>query len=207
MMPSIPQYNPDEFLTSLWDSLEGYLKAHLDTDIYDVQLGYPDILNLDKTVPFPKALISFDINDLNPMALGLGESSVNEFHDEFDRTTQTWEAFQYEPAFAVNIFAAAQNGGPNARLNAMQSLSYLFNGPRAREEMMQVTDGIEILGFTGGRFVLDTLADQPVWRVVDLELKLRVFGRRKLTPLPAWEDIVQEPGIEIQDDVPIPIEP
>src|SRR5678816_2455591 len=163
-MVLIPQYNPDEFLTTMWDSLEGYLNAHLDTDIYDIQLGYPDITNLDRTIPFPKALISFDIADMNPMPLGLGESSVNEFYDEEGRTTQTWEAYQYEPDFGVYIFAAAQNGGPNARLNIMQSLSYLFNGPRAREEMMQQTDGIEILSFTGGRFVLDQLADQPVWR-------------------------------------------
>jgi hypothetical protein len=194
-------FNPDKWATSMWTELRSYLNTFIPDDIYELQLGYPDVLELTKTFPLLKTLIHFDILDVEEMKFGLGENSVNDFYDESGQTIQQWEAHNTIVHFDVGIWASAGTGGINARLNAMERLTINLTGPRAREEMMLATDGLELLSFTGGRFILDQIADHTVWRTVDTEMRLRVLWRRKLAPIPSWEDITPEPGIEIDETI------
>jgi len=65
---------------------------------------------------------------------------------------------------------------------------------------MTVTDGVHIYSFTGGRNLVDAFGDIPLWRMVDVMLRVQVFSRYKVPPVEFIDDeivVEQEPQIEI----------
>lgn len=199
-------FNPDSWLTSLTRALKAYAVAGgLSTNLYEVIMEYPDVLSTDKKWPRPKAVVHFSVEDIESMPLGMGSSVVKDVFSDNPlgdgELVEEWEAHPKRVQFDVGIWTSKETGGPTSRMEAREILDTLFVGPRARAACMTATDGIEILSFSGGRFVEDSINDLPVFRAVDQDLIVRVFGRLKATPVPAWDDFQQEPGIEIDDTV------
>lgn len=215
------KYNPEDWLASSVRALKEYaedafLNSVLDNDtvpsgdqFYRVIMEFPsDDLTLT-TVPLDKTLIHFEIDDIGPQVLGFGENIGKEFYDTDRGVVIRQEAAINTLNFDVGIWASNENGGPTARLRAYQVLQQIFVGSLATESLFTATDagdgGLELISFTGGRFVRDTLNDIPVFRMVNCTLVIRVFSRTpKPQELPPIEDIVQNPELVIHPNLTIP---
>jgi hypothetical protein len=200
-MPQINVFNPDAFLISFWRALNEYVTANIDQGAFQTQLGYPKADQISREQPLEKTLIHFEVADMTEEGLGLGDSVTGQEYDEILKTIVEWEAHRHVIDMDIGIWASAESGGVTLRLEARQLLSKLFNGPRARLLCMTTTEGIEILSIGGGRNFTDEINSVPVWRMVDIVLRLRVFSRTKLVPIPFIDGVDQSPGIEIDDTV------
>lgn len=195
-------FNPDRWATSLFESLQEYIADNIH-EVYDVVMGYPDAEEVGKQMPLPKTLIHFEIDDPRQVPFGLGDNVVNNVYNEGAGTVEQWEAHCHEVRIDVGVWASVESGGVSARLEARQDLDRLFNGPTARENLMTHTDGVELLSFTGGQFVTDKINDLPVFRIVDMELRVRVFSRTTKVPIPFIDEVDQSPGLVIDENVTI----
>jgi hypothetical protein len=190
-------------VTSFFRSLKDYLEDNLDTDIYDLVMSYPSVDTLQKKMPEPQVIIHFDIADPNQVFFGLGENLVNNEYQEPAGTVVEWEAHMHEITMDVGIWSSIPAGGPSGRMTAYEDLAKLFTGPHARDALMTATNGIELLHFAGGRNITDNIGDIDVFRMVDVELRLRVFSRTKLPAVPYIHSADQDPGLTIDDNVTI----
>src|SRR5688500_16567927 len=173
-------FNPDKWLTSLWRELKTYVTTNLNlTGVYTLSMSYPDTDDLSRKMPFPLTILHFEIEEPRLIPIGLGDNVVNIVYNEVDGTMEEWEAHCHEVEINVGVWASVESGGVSARLEARQDLDLLFVGPAAKERCMTQTDGIEILSFSGGQFVNDVIGDQPVFRIIDANLRVRVFSRTK----------------------------
>jgi hypothetical protein len=202
-------FNPDLYLTTMWRSLKGYIDTALTDSLYEVILGFPSPTDLDRLVPLEKTIIHFEIEDMPERPLGFGDNYVDYYRDETappdGQTIEYWQAHEHMIDFDVGIWASAESGGVTARLEARQLLSQLFSGKKAYRDCMETTDGVHIQRFTGGRNLIDSHGDIPVWRMVDILLTVKVFSRVKITPpVPYVGDIAQvdqEPELEISGEL------
>lgn len=201
-------FDPDKWTTSFFRALFNYTKAKLNitdvpaTDLYELVESYPDIDALTKKMPIPVTIIHFDIEDMDNVFFGLGDNVVRETYLPASLEVEEWEAHCHVVNIDVGVWASIESGGPPARLEARQDLDRVFNGPAARDDCMAVTDGVEILSFTGGRHITDAINDVPVFRVVDQQLRVRVYSRTKKVG-PAVEVILQNPQLTIQNQAVI----
>jgi hypothetical protein len=195
-------FNPDKWATSLFESLKEYVDDNIH-EVYDVVMGYPDADSVASLMPLPKTMIHFEIDDPRQVPFGFGDNVVNRIYNEGAGTVEEWEAHCHEVRIEVGVWASVESGGVSARLEARQDLDGLFNGPSARESLMTHTNGVELLAFTGGQFVTDRINDLPVFRIVDMELRVRVFSRTKKVPIPFIDEVDQSPGLVIDDNVTI----
>lgn len=204
-------FNPDKWATSLASSLRDYVLGEMGdfvTDVpqvYEVIMEYPPADALAKKMPFSSTIIHFEIDDPRQVFFGLGDNVVNQVFNDVAGTVEEWEAHCHEVDINVGVWASVESGGSSARLEARQDLDRLFNGPSARERCMAVTDGVEILSFSGGQHVVDRIGDLPVFRIIDVELRVRVYSRTKKTPIEFIDGFAQEPGLTIDDDVEITV--
>jgi hypothetical protein len=204
-------FNPDKWATSLAESLRDYILGEMgdlvtDTpQVYEVIMEYPPADALAKKMPFKSTIIHFEIDDPRQMFFGFGDNVVNQAFDEIAGTVEEWEAHCHEVDINVGVWASVESGGSSARLEARQDLDRLFNGPSARERCMAVTDGVEILSFSGGQHVVDRINDLPVFRIIDAELRVRVYSRTKKTPIEFIDGVEQEPGLTIDETLEITI--
>lgn len=211
-------FDPENWLESTTREIENYVMGGFTTavldnnnqpagdQIYDVIMEFPGPLLDTMDNPLQKTLIHFEIDDAQDRMLGLGE---NIYADNYDAVTQTVNP-QYAGThiinFDVGIWASAESGGTTSRLRAKQILYDLLGAPSGRLAFQAITDGgdgrVEIMDYTGGRFIRDTINDVPVFRMIDGQLVVRVYSRTKLsdTPGPAIEEIDQGPDLSIQDD-------
>jgi hypothetical protein len=195
-------YNPDEPFVSFWRALKEFVTEGLDTALYDIVFGFPEAKELQRLVPLGKTLIHFEIDEMPEQRFGFGKAWVNEEFDEAPVYEVVYhEARPHEIRMSLGIWASAESGGVTSRLEARQILDNLLNGPAAREDCMAATDGIEILSISGGRNFTDAVGDIPVWRMVDIELRLRIFSRKKTVPSKFIDEALQEPGVEIDETV------
>lgn len=197
------QFDPDKWVTSFFRALVNYaqpLLRHNNQDVYDVIESYPPLDELTTKVPLAKTLIHFDIEDMEQVFFGLGENIVFEEYRSATHDVESWEAHCHIVRMDVGVWASIESGGPSARLEARQDLDRIFNGPAARDNCMTATDGVEILGFTGGRFLTDAINDLPVFRIVDQELRVRVYSRTKVLAT-AIESIDQDPQLSVGTEV------
>lgn len=195
-------FNPDKWLTSLMRSLTTYVETKLNlTDVYELRFEWPMADELAEKMPFSLTILHFEIDDPQLVPFGLGDNVVDGVYDELGGTLEEWEAHCHEVDINVGVWASVSSGGPSARLEARQDLDTLFVGPAAREACMTITDGVEIMNFSGGQFVNDVINDQPVFRVVDAVLRVRVYSRTKKVPVSFINEIDQSPGIEIDGTV------
>lgn len=205
-------YNPDEYLTSAIRSLIEYVKEGLeltgdDDDPYTVESAYPDAEGIGKSrVPLAKTMIHFEIDEINGITFGLGDCVVDDDVREIvgsdppQDEVLRMEAKRFDITLDMGIWASVESGGPTARMQARQDLDTLLSGTGAYEACHAATDGVELLSFTGGRNVTDSINDVPIFRTVDMALRIRVFARQNLVAVPVIEGVTQLPEIVIDDE-------
>jgi hypothetical protein len=176
-------------------------------DPYEVVMHYPDVMNMAKSkIPLPKTVIHFDIDDNESRFFGLGDNIIDaqidivEDSDPIEETMIEYEAQCFVLELDVGIWASAESGGPTARMEAREDLDTLFSGPTAYVACHEATEGVEIQSFTGGRNLIDSINDVPIFRTVDLKLRVRVYARQQRVPVALIEEIGQEPELIIDDD-------
>jgi hypothetical protein len=200
-------YDPEIYYESTLRELKRYVQSVFGvqpySDGYEVVMEFPDANTLAAKVPFLKTLIHFEVDDVQGKVLGLGDNIFNWNYNEADSTVDPQEARQHIFNIDVGIWAAAKSGGLTARMRAKQLLDNLFLGSLAISRLRDFTDAgdgcLEIISYTGGRNVNDTVNDVPVYRTVNGVLEIRVFSRTPVSgdPLPAISDIGQNPGLTI----------
>ena len=187
--------------------LKEYVQDNFNTRIYDIVMEFPGSIVDSGKMPLKKTIIHFELDALDSGPLGFGDGK---FADNYDPVLQTITP-QYATVnvltFDVGVWASDKSGGTTMRARARQQLEFLFGvNAGGLTRLMEYSDGgdggLEILSFSGGRFVLDTSAhDFRLYRMVDCQLILRVFSR---TPIPAdepgqptIEDVIQAPNLTI----------
>lgn len=194
-------YIPDLWMTTFWRALKEYVQTGFREDVYDVQLGYPAEKDFVRLVPFQHSMIHFDVGDIENARLGFGDNVVDQVLDLDEQVIEEWEAHRHIVTLDVGVWASPESGGVTARLEIMEGLTRLFVGSAAYETCLEETDGIEILSFNGGRFVTDEINDQTVFRIVDMELRCRVYSRLKKTPIPYIDIITPHSDLVIDGTV------
>jgi len=191
-------YDPDDWLTSTWRGLRSYMQTYIGTSIYEFVLGYPSADDLLRQVPLKKTIIAFDIDDIANRPLGLGDTVVDCKYDEIAKTIEDHEAKEHVIMFSIGVWSSVESGGVTARLKAYQALDRLFAGRDANRRCLAHTSkGVDILSFTGGTFMPDKVGDVPVFRVVDAELRVRVFSRTRRLPVGFIETISLDEELRI----------
>lgn len=206
------QFNPDLWLTSLFDSLTDYVTAEINAavggngaDVYDVVMSYPDSDFLPSDAEFKKTLIHLEIDDIDNRILGYGDNVVDNVIVEptptVAGTVTPLEATLHMVNFDVGVWATDASGGVTSRLRIYEILNRAFSTDAARKRCRAVTGGVEIRHFTGGRFVTESINDIRVFRVVGAELETRVYSRTEgVTEILIDREPTQQPDLEISDD-------
>jgi hypothetical protein len=156
-----------------------------------------------KTVPLKKTLIHFAIDAIESREVGMGDNVFNSNYNATTHTVTPQSAMVNVVNFDIGIWASDESGGTTQRMRARQLLQNLF-GIGAVAKFRTRTDGgnggVEILRFSGGRFITEPVNDIRLYRMVDGQMDVRVYSR---TPLsfaetgPAIEEIVQAPNLTI----------
>jgi len=200
--------DPDNWLLTLYRALKYYINDN-QPGVYDIRFDFPGTDDLQDLLPLEKTIIHFEVDDHNDLRLGLGPQTYQYQYSTIvdpDNNTlmrdliEEHEAQQHLVNFDIGIWASAKSGGVTARLQAFQLLNDLFSGPDNFRTVREKV-GCEIISFTGGSFLRDSVNDIPLYRAGNITLIVRVFARRRITPVPIIEEIIQEPGIRIHDTV------
>lgn len=206
------QFNPDAWLTSMFDALTDYINGQIalavqgkGADVYDVVMSYPDADSLPKASEFKKTIIHLDIDDIDNKALGFGpgvtKSEITEGDVVTPGTVVDFQARRHQVNFDVGVWASDISGGITSRLRAYQILDKAFNGEIARERCKEITGGVDILFYNGGRFVTETISDVRVFRLVGAELEVRVYSRDTANAeILVDGEPTQQPDLEIIND-------
>jgi hypothetical protein len=179
--------------------------------IYDIVMEFPSTEKILTMMPLARTLIHFEIDDIDDRILGFGDGHHRLNYDDFFGTIQPQEAGEHRIDLDVGVWTSNRAGGVTARLRAYQTLRNLFHGGIAIEKLRDATNdlgegGVEIMSFTGGRFLTDTVNDIEVFRVIDCTLKVRVFSRTPIEPIvPTIEDILIIPELIIDDHLQLPM--
>lgn len=199
-------YNPDKPFTSFFESLLAYLQTYVNENVYEIVPSYPSPEQIDKLLPLRKTIIHFDIDEPQSQFFGFGDNVVDYEYIEYDELTDTGaevietEARCHEILLDFGIWASIESGGPSARLAARELLDAILNGPSAKEAVMSVTDGVELLSFSGGRNITETINDIDVFRMVGIELRVRIYSRKRTEPGRIINEIDQAPELEIDGE-------
>jgi hypothetical protein len=208
-------YDPEKWLLTTQRFLKEYVIEAMDNAVldnlgnpkgdlvYDVVMEFPGTIEETTKLPLDKTTIHFEFDDIRTEIIGFGE---NIFRDNFDEPTSTirpQEARAHRMNVDVGIWTSDRAGGLTQRMRAFQVLNNLFAGSRAKKALWNASSngdgGIEILEYSGGRFITERVGDIPMYRSVDSQLELRVYSR---TPMPdpeiAIETLDQAPGLTIE---------
>jgi hypothetical protein len=207
-------YDPEQWLETLKRTLKEYTATGLEKsvkddqgnvvglDVYEVIFEFPATIDMLQRVPFEKVLIHFEIDDIVNEPLGFGDNIFRDNFNDIDDTIRPQEAKMHRVNFDVGIWSSDRSGGTTQRLRAYQVLENLFHGARASKALWNASThgdgGIEILQYTGGRFITERVGDVVTYRSVDGQLEVRVFSRTPMgEPEPAITTTVQQPGLNI----------
>lgn len=170
-------------------------------DVYQVVFDYPMAVDEAVKSNFEKTIIHLEIDDVENMGLGFGSNIVKETYNPGDvsnpATTVESEARSHRVNFDVGVWASDQSGGSTSRLVTYEMLDKAFGGQFAKQKCMDATQGVEIISFQGGRFVVDTINDIRVFRIVNCELVVRVYSRKDGSELIVPDSISQSPALTI----------
>jgi len=200
-------YDPTAWVTTMQRSLKEYVLAEIDAVIpegglnaFEVVMDYPISAAGSLEADLQKTIIHFEIDDINSIKLGFGSDIVKVEYTPGDvanaATIVESEARCHRVNYDVGVWASDVSGGATSRLVAYEILDKALGGEMARQKCKTVTQGVEITGFTGGKFVIDTLNDVRVFRVVDCSLDVRVYSRKDGTQIVA-DTISQDPHFTI----------
>lgn len=214
-------YDPESWLVTLLRGVEAYAKwgiQNYDPDanwlyhptdnpngIFEVVMGWPHDVGTTRKVPLERNLIHFEVDDVDGNPMGFGDNVFNWNYDPQSETVTPQEAQSHRVNFDIGIWTSAKSGGTTYRAIARQMLDEFFLGPRAIRSLMAATDagngGLEIMNFTGGRFLTETINDVPTYRGAEATLEVRCYSRTRIAPadaLQAIEEISQSPGLTIE---------
>lgn len=191
-------FDPDHYVISSFRTLKSYALSSIDSDLYEIQFGFPGADDIGRWLPLEKILIHFEIDDITHIPLGFGDSVVAVEYDDEDTTIIESEAQQHLINWDIGIWTSAQSGGVTSRLEAYQVINDLFVGPTAYFNLNQL--GIEIRSFTGGSFIKEEIDNLSVYRVVNMTLVTRVYSRRLVGPTPQITDIGVAPEVSVMGD-------
>jgi hypothetical protein len=167
-------------------------------------MQYPSTELINSMVPGSKTVIHFEMDAIEPTLLGMGKR-FEEIRDPVNHTSTRQMLKMARVNFDVGIWSWDRSGGTTSRMRAYQILENAFNGYKAQEALDNNVDNgkgrIEIISFTGGRFLVDTIDDVPVYRAVGGTLEVRVFIRE---PLPNEVGPTIE-GIDQNENLTIPL--
>lgn len=195
-------YDPDNWVTTLFRSLKNYVEANLDLDIYDVRFEWPDTSKFSAETPLAKTIIHFDLDDESNPVIGFGDSVIDAVTNVVDGTVTEREGACHVLNFDVGVWASVETGGPTSRMEARYELGRILQGPSARAACSAATDGVEIMSFSGGTFLIDTINDLTIWRITSMELVVRVYSRKTLAPATLVDTITQDQVVQIVDETP-----
>lgn len=198
----------DAALETLWDALLPYVSAQLDaqvdaavgsdtTSFYDLRAGFPGDKEQRDMMPLTKPLIHFEIDDIEEVRIGIGDQIVETDTASVPAGTDVsnYEAQRHHVNIDVGIWTTDDTGGERAVRAARQRLGAIFNGSAARRAIRPEV-GVQVISFSGGRTVRDTINEQVVYRGVDMELILLVFSRH-LAEVAPMADIILSPSLEL----------
>lgn len=207
-------YDPENFLVSTQRALKEYVangfhKSVKDDqgnpiglDLYEIVVEFPSTIDVLERAPFDKVLIHFEFDDIINEPLGFGDNIFRyNFNDTTD-TVQPQEAKLHRINFDVGIWSSDRAGGTTQRMRAYQVLENLFHGARASKALWKASThgdgGIEIIHYTGGRFITERVGDVVTYRTVDSQLEIRVYSRTPIgDPEPAITDAAITPNLSI----------
>lgn len=193
-------YAAEDWLETLVRTLKAYVVDRVPANVYDVVMEFPGAQVDAMKVPLDKTLFHFEIDAIDEQPLGLGDTPTLWNYDQAtDNVTPQWARI-HVVNFDIGVWASDRSGGTTSRMRARQWLTRLFQIPEGAERLRNFSDNgdgvLEVLSFSGGRFVPDSVNDVRLWRLVDCTLVIRVFSR---TPL---EDAVTGPAITGIDQAP-----
>lgn len=209
-------FNPQAWVTTMQRSLKDYILAEVDaaisdnasptpnnvgSDVFDVVFDYPSAAASALDVDLKKTIIHLEIDDIENIPLGMGRNVVADVYTAGNVSTPAKlverEAHCHRVNFDVGVWASDVSGGSTSRLLAYEILDKIFTGDMARVKCMSTTQGVELISFQGGRFVIDTLNDVRVFRIVGSELIARVYSRKDGNELIVPDEITQNPLLTI----------
>lgn len=204
-------YDPDLWLESAQRAIAAHVRAEIDASleaagnpiglqVYEIVFGYPEASELAGYVESEKTLVHFSLDDIDNRTLGMGLNQVKATEDTLaDPDTITWEEGQgHVLNYDVGVWASDKSGGPTSRLRIIQALQKILNTSVGKQKLREVTEGVEVIRFNGGRMIVDRISDVRVFRVIDAELVVRVFSRVLAEPSVIVDtEPVQEPDTTI----------
>jgi hypothetical protein len=202
-MPQENFYDPEIFLESTTRTIKEYVETNINTRIYQVIMEFPGAQLDAGQLPMSKTLIHFELDDDDNKPVGFGDGM---FQDNYQVGVGIFPQYaaRHMFTFDVGIWASDKSGGTTSRMRAKQLLNFLFDmnngGAKRMGDFSDNGDGrIEVLSFSGGRFVLDSANDVRLYRMVDCQLGVRVFSRTPAPTVaePAIETITQAPNLTI----------
>lgn len=200
-MAQTNKYNENKWLTSTWRALKEYILDELGSvaSAYEIILGFPESDDLARLVPDRKIIVNFEIDNIQPDLIGFGEGVVK-YTEIAGGMFEPREARRNDLNFDIGIWASDLAGGITSRMDAYERISNMFATPSRREYFRAETNGIQILNFDGGRGLVDKVADVRVFRMVEIELVLRVYSAflRELE-FETTGGVVQQPHLFIDD--------
>jgi hypothetical protein len=222
LSPQTNVYVPESWLESTLRAISEYVKTGLNNSvivsgnpvglytptnlggIYELIMEFPSPETLREKVPLPRTLVHFEIDAIDDRILGMGKNELrtNLVLTPGSESVNPQEGREHRVNFDVGVWTSDRAGGSTARLRVYEILTNLFHGSRAQKALdsaVNAGDGrIEILQFSGGRFLTETINDITTYRTIDGNLEVRVFSRTPLgIPGPAITDIEQAPNLTI----------
>jgi hypothetical protein len=173
-------------------------------NVYDVVMEFPGSQLDEQAMPLKHTIIHFEIDDIREMPVGFGDTPHRWNYDATNQIVTPQWAHAHVINFDVGIWASDLSGGTTARMRARQHLTRLFAIPEGAERLRNYSDGddgvLDVLSFSGGRGVIDSVNDVRLFRMVDSTLEIRVYSRTPIesaTAGPSIEEIDQAPGLTI----------
>jgi hypothetical protein len=217
-------YNPEIWLESTMRALHEYVGTGLNQAVidpvstnpvglydpdtnpsgpYEIIMEFPTEEAMRARVPLVRSIVSLELDAIENRPVGFGRGVTKSNYDPLAQTINEQEAGWHQLNFDIGIWSSDRSGGLTSRMRLLQILTNLFQGrlgQRALDKAVDNGDGrIEIIRFTGGRFITENVNDVVTYRSVDGELEVRVFSRTPLTAeaAPTIEQIDQAPDLSI----------
>jgi len=217
-------FDPEKWLESMIRELKTYVGAGINNSVlnpsqvpvglynpttnpngpYELVMEFPTPESMRTKVPLPRTMVHLEIDAIDNNLLGFGDGIFRTNYDSGSQTASPQAAGSHHVNFDVGIWSSDKSGGTTARLRMYQLLNTLFHGKLAQLAFDAQADGgdgrIEILNFSGGRFITETINDVVTYRTVEGVLELRVFSRTPMAhtvDVPTIEEILQEPSLVI----------
>jgi hypothetical protein len=218
------KYDPEDWLESSTRCLEEYaresfhqaIKSEDGTPIgleaYEIVMQFPGTLLDTRKVPMRRTLIHFEIDEIATSVIGFGDNIFAENFNETDESLNPQWAAAHRLNIDIGIWASDASGGITSRAKVKQILVNAFGGAAGIVKLREYSDGgdgrLDILSFSGGRFLVDRVNDVTVYRMVECTLEIGVFSRTPIedtASVPAIMFITQDPKLSISsEDIPPP---